>query len=713
MDGIDRKIPAKRLNILGSARELMRSALSGELRSRFEHQIGLFGLGIIIYFALPFEPDPIVLAAISVLLLTLWALFLRGSKYRAWIILVLFGVIGCLRAASHTALVDTPVLPADEEAYSVTGWVQAVEKSGTRERWRIRVTGIDELPRSETPKLIRVRIISNNLKVGEGVAFRAVLRAPPPPAMPGGYNPARAAYFQKIGGYGFGVTRPEPATLQALGRVDALQLRIARYRFQLADGIRASAPEENAGLIVALLTGIRTYIPEHQNEALRTAGLAHILAISGLHMGLVSGSIFYLATLFLVLITPLSRKYDMRKPAALIAILAAASYLVLSGASVATQRAFIMACIVFMAIILDLRAISIRSVAIAAFVTLMVHPEALLSAGFQMSFAAVTALVVVYRTWDDHRTYRRPLTWRGRVWAGFSSLSVTSLVAGTATSVYAAYHFNRIATYGLLGNLLAMPFFTFWVMPAALLVYFCLPFGLERYPLWIMSKGIDAVLVISYWVSGLKGALSFVPQAGPWAIILFSAGFFGLCLLRSATGRWIGFIAISASVIMWWKTDIPDMRISTKADVAIWTDSPENILLVDHTNRDRFGRDMFAEQSGRQIYQKTAFSKSDDVSCDSFGCAILYKGQSIQILEKPGAMAEDCDNADLIILKKRPAGIVTRHYCPAEIVDLGKLSKTGALNVYIGEGAIKLVPTFNRQLTARPWGRTYRPGDNQ
>ena len=595
----------------------------------------------------------------------------------------------------------------------MSGWVQAVEKSGSRERWRIRVTEVDGLSEAETPEIIRVRIHTAGLNVGDSVRFRAVLRAPPPPAMPGGYNPARAAYFQKIGAYGFAVNRPEPIELENLSLRAKLSLDVARFRYGLANRLHAAAPEDNAGLIVALLTGIRTYIPEFQTEVLRTAGLAHILAISGLHMGLVSGSIFYLATLFLALITPLSRRFDIRKPAAMIAICAAAGYLVLSGASVATQRAFIMAAIVFMAVILDRRAISLRSVAIAAFLTLWLHPEALLSAGFQMSFAAVTALVVVYRAWDSIRVYRGRTGILGKIWTGFASLSVTSLVAGTATSVYAAFHFNRIATYGLAGNLLAMPFFTFWVMPAALMVYFALPFGLERYPLWVMSQGIEFIIRISAWVSSMIGSLTFVRQAGPWTIVIFSAGFFILCLFRRTISQVSGVLAIFIAMIMWSQTKVPDMRVSTKGDVAVWSPSQRAELWVDAANRDRFGRDMFAEQAGRQIYTRKSFSGLDNITCDPIGCGFEYGGQKILILEQSETLDEDCENADLIILRNRPAGIVSRNYCAAQIIDLKELNQSGALNVYIDESRIDIKPTFTRQLTERPWGRAYRPNGDQ
>jgi len=189
-----------------------------------------------------------------------------------------------------------------------------------------------------------------------------------------------------------------------------------------------------------------------------------------LHMGLLAGGAYSLASLLFAFITPLSRRYDMRKAAAVIGAFTATYYLILSGASVATQRAYIMAIIIFLAVVLDRRAFSLRSVSLAALVTLVLHPESLMSAGFQMSFAAVTALVVVYQYWDSKRDVYAYSSF-AKLKSGFSSLSVTSFVAGLATSGFAVFHFGRMAKYGLIGNLLAMPVFSLIVMPAALVTF--------------------------------------------------------------------------------------------------------------------------------------------------------------------------------------------------------------------------------------------------
>ena len=211
---------------------------------------------------------------------------------------------------------------------------------------------------------------------------------------------------------------PKPIDLAPLSVGAGFKRNLVRYRFALSRKIQARAPPNTAGLQAALLTGDRSAIPDEQKKDLRTSGLAHLLAISGLHMGLLAGGVYGLASMLFAMTGPLARRYDMRKYAAILGTITAFGYLMLSGASVSTQRAFIMAVIVFAAIILNRRAVSLRSVALAAAITLMLHPESLMSAGFQMSFAATTALVVVYRSWANKREYikDRNMLQKNQVW---------------------------------------------------------------------------------------------------------------------------------------------------------------------------------------------------------------------------------------------------------------------------------------------------------
>ena len=658
-----------------------------------------FGIGITLYFALPSEPSNVMLGLVFLGCLLGVRVCLKrwGFGFMAAFI-VFFGVLGLGRATWHTKSAAAPKLPSYERVYEVEGRIKALEKSGPRLRWLVEVSGMDRLSEGSVPERIRVTTYDRSFEVGDAVRFRAQLRAPPQPVIPGGYNPAFRAYYEQVGAYGFMLSKPEAITLPPLSFKQRWSFAVAKIRYGMADRIRSAAPEETAGLQVALLTGIRTWVPDHQTEALRVAGLAHILAISGLHMGLIAGGVYSVALFFLVRIEVLARRQDVRKYAAMIGLVAATLYLILSGMSVATQRAFIMASIVFSALIMDRQAISVRSVAVAAFITLWIHPEALLSPGFQMSFSAVLALVVVYRAWDARRVYRGRPRWYGRIWENFKALSVTSLVAGTATSGFAVLHFNRIATYGFFANLLAMPFFTFWVMPVALLVYLAMPFGLEALPLRLMSHGILIILAISHWVETWPGAIKFMASGPPWVMAVFSLAFIALCLGKKRT-RIASTLIMAASFAVLISRAEPDIRISKDGAVAFWSLSGDPVLYVDRKNSDRYGRQEFIEALGIGTAMVRSFE--DEIGqCDSLACRIEFKDRVILIVLDPSELAEDCGNADWVIAPKRTLGARMQRLCEAPIIDANDLQKLGAHTVYLGRNLIK---TAHPKRPRRPW----------
>ena len=366
-----------------------------------------FGIGVAAYFAWPHEPAVWVVFVLCAVASGVWAVFqhkLWSGVGAAWLILMV--ALGAGRSVWHTSATDAPRLPQQERTYRIECWVSAIEKSGSSERYIVELLVVENMEQRRLPEKIRIRLTKRPdppIEAGATINWLVAAKAPPGRVVPGGYHPGQAAYFKGIGGFGFGYGAPERQADAQLGAWDEVRRRVVRWRYRLADRIIAAAPEETSGLQAALMTGVRRFIPAEQTENLRVAGLAHILAISGLHMALLAGGTYSGLALILACILPLSRRYDVRKFAAGAAIAAATFYLVLSGASVATQRAWVMSSIFFLAIILDRRAVSMRSVSVAALITLALHPESLMSVGFQMSFAAVAALVAVYQAWQRYR----------------------------------------------------------------------------------------------------------------------------------------------------------------------------------------------------------------------------------------------------------------------------------------------------------------------
>ncbi len=667
----------------------------------FDWGVTAFGVGIALYFALPFEPSLMAMAALcAAAALLLMAVNRFAFQVYPFVLATLLIALGAGRATMHSHTVATPRLANYDRIYEVSGWVEDIERSGNGFRWRLRVSEIEGLDPEETPKRVRVKAKTTGFAAGDAVTVLAIMTPPSGPVVPHGYDPSRRAYFEQIGGFGFAIRAPISAKIGELSRSESMKRSVVRFRYGLAERIREKAPPETAGLQAALLTGVRAYIPPDQTENLRVAGLAHVLAISGMHMGLLAGGSFWLATLLLACISPLSRRYDVRKPAAIIGALAATGYLILSGASVATQRAYIMAIIVFLAVILDRRAFSMRSVAVAALITLLFHPEALISVGFQMSFAAVAALVVVYREWQDNREYAVRGVWP-KIKRNLTALTVTSFVAGTATSGFAVLHFNRIARYSLLGNILAMPLFTFLVMPAALMTLIALPFGLEDWPLLVMGWGLVGMLKIAQWVAALPGAMWHVSAAPPWVIAVFGLGFL-LAALGQGKRRFLGFGLAIFCILIWSQAPRPDMRISDKGQIAFWDEQGE-VLYVGRRRSDSFGRDQFMQRGG-QPYSSIERYQDELASCDTLGCRFAVKGQWISVVNHPSEVAEECNNSAIVVLTQRLAGPVVRRQCKARLFDERVFKEEGAQDVYLSESEMRFVSANHKSRRERPWG---------
>ena len=351
-------------------------------------------------------------------------------------------------------------------------------------------------------------------QIGDGIKGLVRLQPPSGPAYPGSYDFAFHSWFGGIGGSGFFLGPVSAAAVRVeLSFATRTTILIARTRAKLAARIRAALDGEAGSLAAALIVGDRSGISEDTTEALRRSGLAHILAISGLHMALVTATLIFVIRGILALMPGLVLHYPVRKWAAAAAMVAASIYLVISGASTATQRAWIMIMVMLIAILADRRALTMRNVALAALFILAWRPGSIVSPGFQMSFAAVAALIAVYERWTRYRRGRPYRQNDNRLAAVITNglkalvgLAVTSIVAGLATGLFAAYHFHRVAPLGLLANLAAMPIVSLAVMPMALAAMLLMPFGLDVYPLWLMGKAIDGVIGVAAYVMELGPA---------------------------------------------------------------------------------------------------------------------------------------------------------------------------------------------------------------
>ena len=508
----------------------------------------LFGAGGGLYLTLPVEPIGWIAPAAAGLF-ALAALLLRRHTAPALGLAALALLAAGVAAADwRTDRVSAPVLAGPIGPTDVSGRVVWVGAGDGPQRYLLDRVSIGGLAAAETPARVR---ISARSTVPDGVGVpgswltaRASLRPPPAPAEPGAWDFARQAWFQRIGAVGFVYGAPTPMAAPE-GEGGGLLSLLSQARHWVSARILAHTAPSAGPFATALLTGDRSSIEKKTLSAMRDSGLAHLLAISGLHVGLVAGFIFFAARGLLALIEPVALRMPIKKWAAGCALLGAAAYLLLSGMSVPTQRAFVMVSFVLLAIMLDRASLSMRLIAWAALLVLAIAPESMLGPSFQMSFAAATALIATYEAARGpfaRLAARGGLAVRPLVYA--AGVALTSLVAGIATGPFAVYHFNRIADYGLLANLGAVPITGFWIMPWGLVALLLMPFGLEGIALAPMGWGIDAVVWIARQVAAQPGAVTLVPAMPAAALLAIAVGGLWLCLWRS---RW-RFLGIAVVV---------------------------------------------------------------------------------------------------------------------------------------------------------------------
>jgi competence protein ComEC len=508
----------------------------------------LIGAGVAAWFALPDATPGLswlwgALALAGCAAVAAW----RGpAGVRLAALAVLWLGLGFVAAALRAERVAAPVLPFRYFG-PIEGRVVAVDRSySDRMRLTLDRVVLEDVSPDRTPARVRIALhgaAEAMARPEPGTLIRATGHLVPPegPIEPGAFDYRRMAWFRGLGALGYVREMPEVTAPPAAGG-----LRIDRLRHAIAQAVQARVPGDAGGFAAAILTGDRSGLGQEATEDLRASNLAHLLAISGLHMGLLTAFVFALVRHGLALVPPLALRLATKKIAAIVALAAGAFYLALSGGNVATERAFVMVAVFLGAVLLDRRALSLRSVAIAACLILVVQPEALVEPGFQMSFAATAALIAAFGAVRDGGLRRRVPRWA----QGVAALVLSSAVAGFATAPIAAAHFNRMAEYGLLANLLAVPLMGSVVIPAAVLAGLLAPVGLAAPALWVLEQGSRWILFVAGWVGGLEGAVRAVPMAGPHVLGMIALG--GVWLIAwPGRARWAGAGVLAVALATW------------------------------------------------------------------------------------------------------------------------------------------------------------------
>ena len=659
-----------------------------------------FGTGIAFYFAADHEPV-LPVAIVTAIGLGVVAFLLRRGKFFAFAVMVASVAAGFAVATWKTARIAHEVLARPAYSVSLSGFVEARDIRERTDRFVLRVTQMDG-PRLTT-KLERVRLSVRKgtaPAVGSFVELKARLQPPLAPLRPGSYDFGRDLFFQGIGASGFVTGSIKAREPVAAG---GFSLRYAAFMQDLRDGIdariRATLDGDKRAIATALLTGRRDAITTPVNDAMFISGLGHVLSISGYHMAVVAGVVFFVVRALLALIPVLTVAVPIKKWAAAAALAAATFYLLLSGAEVATQRSYYMTAFVLIAVMVDRRAITFRTLALAAIVVLVLAPEALVHPSFQMSFAATLGLVALVQigmprlfATPENSTAAKIALWGGRE---LMTLALASLVAGLATTPYAAFHFHRVTPYGLLANLAAMPVVSVVVMPAGMLGLVAMPFGFDGFFWWLMGVGIDWMIVVTEWVAALPGAIGRITAFGTGPLIVSSLGIVLLGLLRTPL-RWTGAALLLISVIWMSVTPQPDVLISGDGhNVAVR--GRDGRLHLMKTGKDAFlvKEWLAADADGRDTND---VSLGEGVSCDDEGCVAPMAGGGLVALSlKPDGLADDCARAALIVTAS-PAPKA----CRATAIELKRLRAQGAIALHWTRRGL-VVDAVRPRGTNRPW----------
>ena len=566
---------------------------------------------------------------------------------------------------------------------------------GRRDRARREPQALPTLP----PHL-RVNIADSDvpagLNVGATIRLGARLMPPPTPAVPGAYDYSAVAWFDGIGGTGRGFA-PVTIVTPAATPEATLRQRLSRH-------IQASAPGGAGAIAAALATGDQGAIPQDDADAMRKSGLAHLLSVSGLHITAVVIAAMFLVTRLLALSPWMALRFRLPLIAAGAGALAAIGYTILTGAEVPTLRSCVAALLVLVALMLGREAITLRLVAAGALIVLLVYPESVAGPSFQLSFAAVAAIVALHehprvRGWFLKREERR----LRKIGRELGSLLLTGVVVELALLPISLFHFHKAGVYGAVANIIAIPLTTFVTMPleALALLFDCVGAGAPFW--WLTARSLDLLLWLAHSAASLPGSSAALPSmpAGAFALMVIGGLWIGLWRTR---WRRLGAIPFAIGAIWALLTPAPYLLVTGDGrHVAVRTADGGLALLRDRTGD--YVSDMMSENSGAEG-EPMLLSDQPDARCSRDLCLAEREagGRRWRILATRSTylvpadeLIGACATADIVISERQlPRGCKPRWLR----LDRATLARTGGVAIALSNGSIR---TVRHGPTDHPW----------
>lgn len=654
--------------------------------------------GILIYFSLASEP-PIWLGVVLVVpALAALLMFWRFLTARLILALILFAALGFARSEWRTAS-EPPLTKIPYGAVAITGKIAGIDLLPNGRRITIDPASLDNTP---VARSVHVKLRDDDdtaLVPGAAICLRALLFKPERPAYPGAWDSGRDDFFNGLGASGFALGA---VTVTAPPENGSVAVWLRGKRESIAAKIMLVLPVSTGSVAVTLLTGFQQDMPAAERQNFIAAGLAHLLAVAGLHVGIVMGLFFAASRYLLTRHEAAALRLPAKAIAAIVALLAGAAYAALTGAHLPILRSLAMASLVTLAILSKRLAISLRGLALAAVVILFVTPEAILGVSFQMSFSAVLALIAGHaamRSWFDrlHKKHNDAHKATRHV----SALFITSLLAGGASMPFAVFQFQEIQPYWILANLVAVPLTALWVLPLGLLALALMPFGGAPFALIPMGWGIGIIVWISGIIASWPGAMLHIKPMNGLAILFIAAGLAWLCLWRS-TPRILGSAAMLTGLLIYSASRPPDLLISSDAKlIAIEiqpgarssASNPHEIILFRQKKATSF-----VVSQWQAVWNGVPFTSSDTLQCSGAFCRPASRFNNVVVALQPPFV--HCPDAVLVVSPKPLRGV-----CDGKgsvVVDRFTVWREGAIAAWVSRKSVRLW-TDREAEGNRPW----------
>lgn len=667
------------------------------------------GAGAILSLTADREPS-LIAAGVVLALLAALAYALRARR-AAFAVAVVFAAVaaGVVAQGVRTWRVAAPVVTRPM-TMEITGFVEQVDLRRAGARFTVRLTSAQWLDASAMP--YRVRLTTNrapDFEAGAHIALKARLMPPSRAALPDGYDFARDAFFLRIGGVGNALGRiqamepPEPAplTLRLAAAVD-------RFRNALVQRVTERMPGDVGAIAAAMVAGKRDHLSREARELIREAGIFHIITIAGVQMTLVAGIFFVGLRRLLALSQTLALNYPIKKWAAVLAIFGAIAYDVFTGSRVGAERALVMTCIMLLAAVFDRPSVSMRNLALAVVFVVLFEPEALMGASFQLSFAAVAALVAVWeaRLAAQARARTAPLghvrpgrwgewlAWLSHSrWHGLGAVLFATICATSATASFMAADFHELSPYVLIGNPLTLTIIEFFAVPAALAGSALYPLGLDG-PVWLwLGLGIDIILAAARMLAAMPASTVHLREFAPWALPFLSLAVLSATIWRTNLFRLSALPFLAIGLIGATHGPRWDVAIQPTGESAAVRGANGELVTIGRYSGFTSEQWLRADADGREP------RSSRGEQCDKTGCtARLTDGRALALVSEYAGLAEDCSRAKIVVTPLyAPWG------CAAPLViDRRKLEETGAITLRF-EGDRAIVQTARAAGEDRPW----------